>query len=30
MPGVGHVSSIEAPDLFTAEIRSFLRSVNAE
>jgi pimeloyl-ACP methyl ester carboxylesterase len=30
MPGVGHLSSVEAPDLFTAEVRSLLRSVNAE
>ena len=27
MPGVGHVSSVEAADLFTAEVRGFLRSV---
>jgi pimeloyl-ACP methyl ester carboxylesterase len=24
MPGVGHVSPVEAPDLFTAEVRTFL------
>jgi pimeloyl-ACP methyl ester carboxylesterase len=24
MPGVGHVSSVEAPDLFNAEVRTFL------
>jgi pimeloyl-ACP methyl ester carboxylesterase len=30
MPGVGHVSSVEAPELFTAEVRSFLGSVEAE
>ena len=27
LPGVGHVSSVEAPERFTAEVRSFLRSV---
>jgi pimeloyl-ACP methyl ester carboxylesterase len=26
MPGVGHVSSVEAPDLFSREVREFLRS----
>lgn len=26
MPGVGHVSSVEAPERFNAELRSFLRS----
>lgn len=25
MPGVGHVSSVEAPDRFIAEVRRFLR-----
>jgi len=30
MPGVGHVSSVEAPERFTAEVRSFLGSVKAE
>ena len=29
MPGVGHVSSVEAPELFTAEVRSFLGSMEA-
>lgn len=27
MPGVGHMSSVEAPERFNAEVRSFLRSV---
>jgi pimeloyl-ACP methyl ester carboxylesterase len=27
LPGVGHVSSVEAPELFTAEVRSFLGSL---
>jgi pimeloyl-ACP methyl ester carboxylesterase len=27
MPGVGHMSSVEAPERFTAEVRDFLRSV---
>lgn len=27
MPGVGHMSSVEAPETFSAEVRSFLRSV---
>lgn len=27
MPGVGHVSSVEAPDRFNAEVRKFLRGV---
>jgi pimeloyl-ACP methyl ester carboxylesterase len=27
MPGVGHMSSLEAPERFNAEVRSFLRSV---
>jgi pimeloyl-ACP methyl ester carboxylesterase len=30
MPGVGHMSSVEAPELFAAEVRSFLGSVVAE
>jgi pimeloyl-ACP methyl ester carboxylesterase len=29
MPGVGHVSSVEAPERFNAELRSFLRSVRS-
>lgn len=29
LPGVGHVSNIEAPDVFNAEVRRFLRSVPA-
>jgi pimeloyl-ACP methyl ester carboxylesterase len=29
MPGVGHMSSFEAPERFNAEVRSFLRSVQA-
>jgi pimeloyl-ACP methyl ester carboxylesterase len=29
MPGVGRASSVEAPELFTAEVRSFLGSVEA-
>ena len=29
MPGVGHMSSIEAPERFNAEVRTFLRSVPA-
>jgi pimeloyl-ACP methyl ester carboxylesterase len=29
MPGVGHVSNIEAPDTFNAEVRRFLQSVDA-
>jgi pimeloyl-ACP methyl ester carboxylesterase len=28
LPGVGHMSSLEAPERFTAEVRTFLRSVN--
>jgi hypothetical protein len=27
MPGVGHVSSVEAADRFNTEVRAFLRSV---
>jgi pimeloyl-ACP methyl ester carboxylesterase len=30
MPGVGHMSSVEAPEVFAAEVRSFLGSVVAE
>jgi pimeloyl-ACP methyl ester carboxylesterase len=30
LPGVGHVSSVEASELFTAEVRRFLGSVEAE
>ncbi len=29
MPGVGHVSSVEAAERFNAEVRSFLRSVQS-
>lgn len=29
LPGVGHVSNIEAPDRFNAELRHFLQSVPA-
>ena len=29
MPGVGHVSNIEAPERFNTEVRAFLRSLNA-
>ncbi len=29
MPGVGHLSNVDAPDLFNAEVRRFLRSLNA-
>lgn len=29
LPGVGHLSNVDAPDQFNAEVRSFLRSVNA-
>lgn len=29
LPGVGHVSNIEAPEVFNAEVRRFLRSVPA-
>src|SRR5262249_21052483 len=29
MPGVGHVSNIEAPERFNAEVRAFLRSLMA-
>lgn len=28
MPGVGHLSNVDAPDQFNAEVRSFLRSLN--
>ena len=27
LPGIGHMSNLEAPDLFNTEVRSFLRSV---
>jgi pimeloyl-ACP methyl ester carboxylesterase len=27
MPGVGHMSSVEAPERFATEVRGFLRSV---
>lgn len=30
MPGVGHVSSVEAPELFNREVRQFLRSVPSD
>lgn len=30
MPGIGHLSNIDAPDLFNAEVRRFLRSVPAD
>jgi pimeloyl-ACP methyl ester carboxylesterase len=30
MPGVGHLSNIDAPDLFNAEVRRFLQSVAPE
>jgi pimeloyl-ACP methyl ester carboxylesterase len=29
MPGVGHVSCVEAPELFSREVRTFLRSTEA-
>lgn len=29
LPGVGHVSCVEAPERFTAEVRGFLRSAPA-
>src|SRR6266852_466474 len=29
LPGVGHLSNVEAPDRFNAEVRKFLRSVTA-
>jgi pimeloyl-ACP methyl ester carboxylesterase len=29
LPGVGHMSDVEAPERFNAEVRSFLRSTNA-
>ena len=29
MPGVGHVSSVEAPGLFCREVRNFLRSIES-
>jgi pimeloyl-ACP methyl ester carboxylesterase len=29
LPGIGHMSSVEAADDFNAEVRSFLRSVPA-
>ncbi|HEU5348858.1 MAG TPA: alpha/beta fold hydrolase [Ktedonobacterales bacterium] len=29
MPGIGHLSNIDAPDLFNAEVRAFLRSVRS-
>jgi pimeloyl-ACP methyl ester carboxylesterase len=29
LPGIGHVSNMEAPELFNAEVRRFLRSVPA-
>jgi pimeloyl-ACP methyl ester carboxylesterase len=29
LPGVGHMSSVEAPERFDAEVRSFLRGVEA-
>lgn len=28
MPGVGHQSNMDAPDLFNHEVRSFLRSLD--
>ena len=28
MPGVGHMSNVEAAETFNAEVRSFLRSVD--
>jgi pimeloyl-ACP methyl ester carboxylesterase len=28
LPGVGHVSSVQAPERFTEEMRSFLRGVD--
>jgi pimeloyl-ACP methyl ester carboxylesterase len=28
MPGVGHQSNMDAPDLFNHEVRRFLRSLN--
>jgi pimeloyl-ACP methyl ester carboxylesterase len=27
LPGIGHMSSVEAPEQFAAEVRSFLRAV---
>jgi len=27
MPGIGHLSNLDAPDLFNIEVRRFLRSV---
>ena len=27
MPGIGHLSNLDAPDLFNVEVRRFLRSV---
>lgn len=30
MPGIGHLSNIDAPDLFNAEVRRFLQSVATE
>ena len=27
MPGIGHLSNVDAPDLFNAEVRRFLNSV---
>jgi pimeloyl-ACP methyl ester carboxylesterase len=29
IPGVGHLSHIEAPDAFNAEVRNFLTSIAA-
>jgi len=29
LPGVGHVSNVEAAEPFTAEVRAFLRSVHS-
>ncbi|HEX6139161.1 MAG TPA: alpha/beta fold hydrolase [Candidatus Limnocylindria bacterium] len=29
MPGAGHMGHLESPDLFNAEVRSFLRTVEA-
>jgi pimeloyl-ACP methyl ester carboxylesterase len=29
LPGVGHVSNLEAPEAFDAEVRRFLRAVSA-
>jgi pimeloyl-ACP methyl ester carboxylesterase len=28
LPGVGHVSNLEAPERFNAEVRRFLHSLN--